>query len=57
MAGQAMLVTVVGNVDDRARAGGHVVSAFDHSDIRASEPHVLIGPEPAFHYQSAPLGA
>jgi hypothetical protein len=33
----------------QAKAGGHVVSAFDHSDIRGSEPHILVGPEPASH--------
>jgi hypothetical protein len=32
-----------------AQASGHVASAFDHSDIRGSEPHILVGPEPASH--------
>jgi hypothetical protein len=31
-----------------------VASAFDHSDIRGSKPHIFVGPEPASHYQSAP---
>ncbi len=32
-----------------AQASGQVASVFDHSDIRGSEPHILVGPEPASH--------
>ena len=34
---------------ENAQASGQVASVFDHSDIRGSEPHILIGPEPASH--------
>jgi hypothetical protein len=30
-------------------AGGQVVSAVDHSDIRGSSPHAMVPPEPASH--------
>ena len=29
------------------RASKHMASAFDHSDTRGSEPHILVRPEPA----------
>lgn len=32
-----------------AQAGGQMVSVFDHPDIRGSEPHFVVGPEPASH--------
>jgi hypothetical protein len=34
---------------DGAQASGQMASALDHPDIRGSEPHILVGPEPASH--------
>lgn len=44
-------------LDASGAADGHVASAFDHPDSHGSEPHILVGPEPASHLFRASSGA
>jgi hypothetical protein len=39
----------VATVVEGAQASGQMASVLDHPDIRGSEPHFVVGPEPASH--------